>query len=457
VPKKRPLDSTDLLAAILIMASMVSVLWHLQDSSVQNANTGSRYATVEALVDYGTWIIDDTIFHKTIDRVVMDGHSYSSKPPLLPTYAAGVYWLYQAVTGKKIAEYEGDVVWFGSLTSGWLFHLIFLVYFYRLMRLLLRNEWAALGGLACAGFAYLGVGYAATLNNHSIGACLALVGFYYAVRAQRAPEDVRPWIFSGLWLGFLPGLDLPALAISGVIGVYLFATDRNKALFAFAPALLPGLALHLILTYVSSGSLIPIYMRRDLYDYAGSYWNNEAGIDALREHKLLYTFNSLLGHHGLFSMTPIFAFSAWELFRTIQKKLPLYREALVVLAISVVLGIFYTGYSHNYGGWCVGMRWFIPFMPFLLVFVGVWLDRLVIGVTFARVAPGVLFLAAFGVSQFHVQDALTSPFQFSVWHNWLENRPNRNRIGVKMNLGKAGENARKTRKKEQNKAESDDE
>jgi hypothetical protein len=35
-----------------------------------------------------------------------------------------------------------------------------------------------------------------------------------------------------------------------------------------------------------------------------------------------------------------------------------------------------------------------------------------------------------------VQDGLSSPFQFSVWHNWIEGRPNRSRIGDKMNLRK---------------------
>jgi hypothetical protein len=45
-----------------------------------------------------------------------------------------------------------------------------------------------------------------------------------------------------------------------------------------------------------------------------------------------------------------------------------------------------------------------------------------------------LVLGAFMVSCFHVQDALTSPFQFSVWHNWLENAPNRNRVGKVFNV-----------------------
>jgi hypothetical protein len=37
-------------------------------------------------------------------------------------------------------------------------------------------------------------------------------------------------------------------------------------------------------------------------------------------------------------------------------------------------------------------------------------------------------LAAFLVSSFNVQDGLSGPFQYSLWHNWLEGaNPNRNR------------------------------
>jgi len=47
-----------------------------------------------------------------------------------------------------------------------------------------------------------------------------------------------------------------------------------------------------------------------------------------------------------------------------------------------------------------------------------------------------LVLLAFGVSCFNVQDALSSPYQYSVWHNWLEGAPNRMRVGKTFNLPK---------------------
>src|SRR5690606_9184545 len=71
-------------------------------------------------------------------------------------------------------------------------------------------------------------------------------------------------------------------------------------------------------------------------------------------------------------------------------------------------------------------------------YFGIWLDRVrLTRMVFASV------LVAFSVSAFHVQDGLSSPFQFSVWHNWLENSPNRARIGKTFNLPKKSSKANK--------------
>ena len=74
----------------MMAASFVMVVWNLQDSSLDNANTGSRYATIESLVDYGTYWIDQSRYVGTIDKYQADGHYISSKPPMLPTLGAGV-------------------------------------------------------------------------------------------------------------------------------------------------------------------------------------------------------------------------------------------------------------------------------------------------------------------------------------------------------------------------------
>jgi len=420
-----------MVCSLLMAASLLMVIWNLQDSSLENANTGSRYATIESLVDYGTFHIDKSRYLRTIDKYKAGDHYISSKPPTLPTVGAAVYWVYKQLTGKSIARYEGDVVRTVSFWTGGVCHILFLIFFYRLSRLLLKRQLAVIVVMAAASFAYLGVGYATHINNHSTAAALGIVGLYFAVRIRRG-TDVRAWhwLLSGLVLGILPAIDLPGMAISGAVFLYLFLHDRKKTLLLFLPALLPGVIVHLALTYSISGSFKPFYFNRELKTFKEFYFRKAAGIDGLREPKPLYAFNVLLGHHGLFSMTPLYLFGLWELVRSIKARrfLP---ESLVMLATIVAFLAFFIMRTNNYGGWAVGMRHLVPIMPLLLLCFGLWVDR----VRMTRLLWA-LVVAAFCVSCFNVQDALTSPFQYSVWHNWLENAPNRGRVGKTFNLPK---------------------
>jgi hypothetical protein len=432
-PDATPKQLTAYVVALLIGLSAVMVMWHLQSSSLDNANTGSRYATIESLVDHGTYYIDKSQYRHTPDKFKVGKNLVSSKPPALPTYGAAVYWVYQKITGRTIVSHEGEVVWIVSLMTGWLAHVILLIYLYRFCQLLLKRHLAIILTVAAGGFACLSAAYATAINNHSIAAALALVGFYYAFRIRNNHgAHWRHWMFCGLVLGLLPSIDLPSLTLSAAVGVYLLTYDWKRTLFIYVPCLFPGLVAQLGLSYFTTGSFKPAYGNSELKNFAGNYFRQvKSGIDALNEPKHIYAFNALIGHHGLFSMTPLFLFSVWEMGRRLRRRATHLPELLVVLTMSLVITAFYIWRTRNYGGWCVGMRWYVPFMPLLLLYFGLWLDRVNLKRTTAA-----LVLSAFLVSAFHVQDGLSSPFQFSVWHNWLEGKPNRSRIGDKMNLRK---------------------
>jgi hypothetical protein len=429
-----------MVCSLMMVASVFLVVWNLQEGSIENANTGSRYATIESLIDYGTFHIDKSRYIRTVDKYKVGEHFISSKPPTLPTIGAGIYWVHQQLTGKTIARHEGDIVRTVSFFTGGVCHILFLIYFYRLCRLLFRRKLAVMAAMAGASFAYLGVGYATHINELSTAGALAICGLYYAVRI-RMGHDVKPWHWplAGLVLGLLPAIDLPGLAISGAIGLYLFFVDKKRALLWFLPALLPGLLLHLALTYDISGSLKPFYFNSGLKTYKQFYFRNAGGIDGLREPKLLYAFNVLLGHHGLFSMTPLYVFGLYELIRSIKVRRLLAESLVCAVTIAAFLAFFILR-TRNYGGWCVGMRWLVPIMPLLLLYFGLWVDR----VRLTR-PLWALVLLAFSVSCFNVQDALSSPYQYSVWHNWLESAPNRGRVGKTFNLPKRAPKKAKAR------------
>lgn len=431
--------TTPLIAALMALVSMVMVLWNLQDASLNNANTASRYATIESLVDYGTYHIDRSQYVHTIDKKKIGEHYISSKPPLLPTYGAGVYWVYQKLTGKNIVENEGDVVRTVGMFTGLLFHGVFLLYLYRFCRLMLKRQIAQLGTMALGCFGYLGAAYATAINNHSVGAALSLVGLFYAYRATRGGPGVKDWVLAGFWLGVTGAVDLTCLAFLPTIGLYLLSKDWRRAVFAFGAAALPGLVLLLGLNYATTGSFKAAYSNKEAGQFAGNYFKTvKTGIDALREPKHIYGFNVLLGHHGVFSMTPVFCFSLYEIIRNLRRR-EHFKGTLAISAVLAMVFYFYIFKTRNYGGWCVGMRWIVPFMPLFVLYFGLWLDR----IKLTRLTLGATALA-FAVGCFHVQDGLTSPFQYSVWHNWLEGAPNRGRVGKTFNLSKG----KKKRKKD---------
>jgi hypothetical protein len=429
--------------SVLIVVSLVMVIWHMQLSSRENANTGSRYATIESLVDRGTFNIDASRYVFTPDKVMARGHYVSTKPPLLPVYGASIYWVLKKAFGLSIVDNEGIVVWVVGVLTGWLSHLVFLLYFYRLAKLLIARQLAILVTMAAACFAWLGVAWGTAINNHAPGAALGVVGFYYAYRARNRLGGVLDWLLAGFWLGVLPAVDLSSLAISGFTGLYLLTRDWKRTLLLFVPAALPGLVSEPILAYVATGTWVPAYADASLHHFAGSYFGGKrAGIDALYEPKSVYAFNVLIGHHGLFSMTPIFCFSVFEAVRRLVRRGEKYRaETLVFFGAATVVTLFYIVRTHNYGGWTVGMRWLVPIMPGLLMLFGFWLDR----ASLPRWKWAIV-LFAFAVSAFHVQDGLSSPFQYSVWNNLLENTPNLNRLGPRWNLSRpTGNPAKKPR------------
>lgn len=75
------------------VAAFFLLLWVLlTHSHVNSWKDISHLATVEALVHHGTWAIDDTAMGRhTGDRIFLNGHFYSDRPPTLSLLASGVY------------------------------------------------------------------------------------------------------------------------------------------------------------------------------------------------------------------------------------------------------------------------------------------------------------------------------------------------------------------------------
>ncbi|MGH7173088.1 MAG: hypothetical protein ACRELG_22635, partial [Gemmataceae bacterium] len=304
-----------------------------------SSNDRSRWAAVRALVDEGTWVVgrrdrqtgkdSGIIFEdgwQSVDKMLNPDtlEFYSTKPPLLTFLVAGEYWLLKKTFGWSLSEEnpngEADhrfaVVRVCLLTFN---VLPFVIYLWLLARLTERfgvTDWGRLFVVAAACFATLVTPFLITLNNHTLATCSVVVAVYAAVRLFSSPEGAWRWfIVAGFFAGFTAVNELPATAFAAGLGLLLLLRFPWRTLRAFVPAALVPVAALLALNYAELGEFKLAYSKfgTEWYEYEGSHWKNlpdksKRGIDWAknRENKGAYAFNLLLGHHGWFSLTPIY-------------------------------------------------------------------------------------------------------------------------------------------------------
>ena len=174
--------------------------------------------------------------------------------------------------------------------------------------------------------------------------------------------------------------------------------------------------IHLHLTHRLLDQFGPAYMRPELYDYPYSYWAHPRWFDALNEPVWVYSFHSLIGHHGLFSMTPLFLLSIpgfWVMWRRRGNSLDERCVSLLLAWVTVMTVVIYIRFGpSNYGGKATGMRWFIVLTPLLWYAAVRYVDE-----HFKRwvVRWGFRFFVLVGI--IHATLALSMPFRVSPWNH----------------------------------------
>ena len=361
-------------AYVLIWLVTIAGLLIFTDGQT-STNPASRFATAQSLVDFGTYDISRSRF-QTIDKMRVDGRMLSSKPPVLPTAMAGVYWGLKHLFGWTFDQNADVLVITITLLFCGLPHLVLLACFLRYMRLFDLDEPYRVIALAVFAGTYLGWGYATVLNNHTPPAT-ALMGA--VLLAFATDEESRRSGARYAAIGFLAALatvlDLGAAVFAVALFMFLLMRSGRARLGAFVLGALPPLAVHFGLTYYSTGSLIPLYFRPEVHDYPGSYWLNPGRLDALHEPKIIYFLNLTIGHHGLFSTTPALAVGVYEAVRRIGRRGEQRKRALMLLCAFALVFLYYLFQTHNYGGACRGFRFMIFCMPPLFVYFGLFLAR----------------------------------------------------------------------------------
>jgi hypothetical protein len=367
---------------------------------IHSDNDRSRWVTVRALLERGTYVIGKRdpaqasmtnphgdiglVFEPgwtTIDKV-LDPDTllfYSSKPPLLPTLVAGLCWALQNGLGWHLTDPSSPVVGVVLLVFNWLPFAVYLILLSRLLSEWEVGAWCHLYILSAAAFATFVTTFAVTLNNHTVAACGALVAVYSFWKAWSFPY-LRRLVGMGFWTAFAATMELPAACLVVILLGLATIRWRVRGLIWFlVGAALPA-AGFLGTNAIAVGRFMPVYSEfgGPWYQYPGSYWNQDGkpkhGIDWADEDKPIYAFHLLLGHHGLFSLTPIFILSlvgivaAWTMKRDPAGSLVFSRFISIMLigAVPIVIG-FYVWQTNNYGGYTAGPRWLMWLTPLLLL------------------------------------------------------------------------------------------
>ncbi|MCY2938905.1 MAG: hypothetical protein NTV55_11185 [Planctomycetota bacterium] len=399
-------------------------------SPFMSSNDRSRWATVRSLVEDGTYIVGvrdkqtvilsallplfqtdpgtalgsagvahrlrlgaDSGFlltedaWRSVDRVLNPAtlEYQSSKPPLLPTLVAGLVKPLQWMFGWKPSTHPFEMARVVLLLINWLPWTLYLLVFWRLLQLLPASDFARLVTLALAAFATLVQPYLVVFNNHTPGTFCALF-LLHALAMERTSRQSGSWlwlVWAGLVAGFGVTCEMPALCLAAMAGLGLLIRSPGKAIGLYCVACLVPLVVAAEMNRYVTGRYTPVYSEfgSPWYEYEGSSWYDpghlKRGIDWARrnlgETKPAYAFHLLAGHHGLFSLTPVFLLAlpgAWLAHKkqdSGEASRLQWRFAWIALACTVVVTAFYLVKSDNYGGNCCSARWLQWLTPLLLL------------------------------------------------------------------------------------------
>ncbi|HEY2159565.1 MAG TPA: hypothetical protein VGH33_28330 [Isosphaeraceae bacterium] len=423
IPTARPMARQFVALLVIGTATSLSLGLTLRTRTQLEANDISRWCTVWSLVERGTYAIDDCPWQsKTQDKVRKVSpfekdrpgapeHYYSSKPALLPSMIAGILYPIRKLTGVPLdaevlqprtprpdrpdqtqepVRWPVYVFYFKStiVALNVLPYLIFLILFARYLDRTIRNDWAWFAGLVSAAWATPLIVFNTTLNNHSVAAYSAFFAVYALLRIWDTPrpskvaehdlgQPVRTpyglYAAAGFFGAFAACNELPAASFGILLFLCVLVRSTRATLLAFVPAAAIPCVAFLATLYFSTGGFTPFYAEfgGPSYEYEGSYWTHPLEMDWFDKHPepwWIYLLHLTIGHHGMFSLTPVFLLGIVPMLRGlfgVDRRIALLAGLTFVLTVG--LFAFYTWKTHNYGGSTQGQRWLFWIYPFWLM------------------------------------------------------------------------------------------
>ncbi len=326
-------------------------------------NDTSRLATADALVNHGTLQIDHSFFKYTCDRIHVDGHFYSDKPPVLSLFYAAGLWGTQTLLGLNLAN---DLPLIYQILAFFFAGVPFCLIVFLLARESDKSQWPMGWGLGLAllfaSTSQLLV-YATVLNSHIVAALLLLSAWVFY------RDNKRPF-YTALFLGLALVIDPLSLSF----GLVWAAFEHKKLLRqnTWVPTLM-GLGLpillHGVLCFVIAGNPVALNLNPDHFAFAGATHTTATLTGVGLKHEsfmalLTYGYHSVFGDHGFFIYNLVALCGVWAMVRVHGLVQTSTRIVLLSFAAFLCLTIFF---STNHSGDAFGNRWHVLFVPLLLV------------------------------------------------------------------------------------------
>jgi hypothetical protein len=403
-------------------AAMFAASDPLQAAALAQAGFDIRTNVANPKVHNGIIFRDGLKEHgwATIDRV-LDPNTlefHSSKPPLLATIIAGIYWLIFNFFGLSIIDKPTVVVRVILILVNALPYAGYLWLLSKVAERWGRTDWGRIYVVAAGAFATTVTPFLITLQNHTFGTFAIMAAWWSLLCiwdqvSDHATPDWRHFISAGFFSAFAAACEMPALSFFAAAFVLLLWWAPVRTLFLFLPtAAIPAIAFFGT-NYLEVGQLQPVQSQfaSAWYRYEGSHWMphpepyKKTGIDwaFLQESRADYTFHLLVGHHGLFTHAPIWILAGvamvlgcfvlplrWReiiypsthftdfsdapivpgLSPTLvrgRKNFPWFVQPLGLALTATVMAFYITSdLNRNYGGFSNGLRWLMWLTPIWL-------------------------------------------------------------------------------------------
>jgi hypothetical protein len=376
-------------------------------------NQNSRLDLVMAIVDQGTFCIDD-YYQNTGDYALFEGHHYSDKAPGTSFLGVPVYWVFTRLVSlgpieNLVARLGANPAVVATLASEGTGLAADKVY-YALALTFVTFFTVAIPSALLGVLLYVWAGYAtqnplhrlgvpliyALLTNafpysnmffgHQIVATLLFAAFLVLFRIER--REMQPaWLLPvGFLLGYAVITEYPTALIAAGLCVYAFCVvpDRRWLVGLVLGGLVPAVLL-MAYNYAIFHTPLPVgYHYSELYTEQHS--TGLLSLSYPRPDALWgITFGS---YRGLFFISPILLLAVAGL--VVWGRRRTYRRAWWLCLYAVVIFFLFNGSSIMWqGGWSVGPRYLLPMLPFLatglVFFFDAWGKR-----RWARLVTGLL-------------------------------------------------------------------